>query len=537
LREINAILMAVLSGALLSAGFPPYEFSFLPWISLVPLLIVTTDKCAHYGFLLSFLSGMTFFPILFNWILEVPNYTFFHHAVLGLYLSSYFGLFGLSFSFISRQLGTAPALFAAPFLWIALEYLRSNLFFLALPWGLLAHTQYTVPLVIQIVSITGAYGVSFLIVMVNSAIAMLILAVMNRQQKKEPILDKPISKKGAYTVVLTATLLLSMTLFYGHLSLSKPIFGNEVKLSVVQGNIEQSKKWDQNYAKYIMQTYTELTREASRDRPALIVWPELATPGAINRDLNLAGQIRNISNKAETYLLLGSSEAQKYGGEKNNPIKYSNSAFLIHPQNKIDDTRKYDKIRLLPFGEYIPLKEIIPWSYINVPKIGEGRPGNEFTIFEVQSFTFAVTICWENIFPGLFRQFVKRGAQFMINITNEAWFGKSAAPYQFLSMSVFRAVENGVFVIRCANTGVSCFIDPHGRIVDRLKDANGQDTFIRGVLSRSIVPGDSKNVYTRYGDWSGWLSILCTISFLLMAFRKKNLKPPLSNLYKREIGC
>jgi apolipoprotein N-acyltransferase len=133
-----------------------------------------------------------------------------------------------------------------------------------------------------------------------------------------------------------------------------------------------------------------------------------------------------------------------------------------------------------------------------------------------------VTICWENIFPDLVRKFVSNGAQFIINITNEAWFGKTAAPFQFVSMNVFRAVENRVFVVRCANTGVSCFIDPFGRIIERVKDKSGHDIFVRGVLSRSVIPLESNTFYTRYGDWLVWVCMVFSVVFILVALFKKS---------------
>ena len=183
--------------------------------------------------------------------------------------------------------------------------------------------------------------------------------------------------------------------------------------------------------------------------------------------------------------------------------------------------QRYKKIRLLPFGEYLPHENVIPWSFIRIPDIVGYIPGEDFTVFALPTFRFGVTICWESIFPDMVRQFVNRGAQFIINITNEAWFGKTAAPYQFVSMSVFRAVENRVFVVRCANTGVSCFIDPRGRVVDRVKDSNGQDIFVRGVKCSSVVPLDSRTLYTRYGDWLVWLSFVCSLAFILFAsFRR-----------------
>ena len=149
-------------------------------------------------------------------------------------------------------------------------------------------------------------------------------------------------------------------------------------------------------------------------------------------------------------------------------------------------------------------------------------PGKTFTTFNLDAHQFAVTICWENIFSDIVRQFVKEGARFIINLTNEAWFGESAAPYQFLSMSVFRAVENKIYIIRCANTGISCFIDPHGRIVDRVKNNSGHDIFVRGILTANIVPQNHKTLYMQYGDWFVWMNLIGMVLTLLASFFKKS---------------
>jgi apolipoprotein N-acyltransferase len=188
------------------------------------------------------------------------------------------------------------------------------------------------------------------------------------------------------------------------------------------------------------------------------------------------------------------------------------------------EPQQYDKIGLLPFAEYIPLEQNIPWSYIKIPDVSPYMQGKEFTVFQEPGFRFGATICWESIFPDLVRQFVKRGAQFIVNLTNEAWFGETAAPYQFLSMSVFRAVENRVFVVRCANTGISCFIDPLGRVVSRVQDGSGKDIFVRGVLTDKVVLMDSDTVYTRYGDVFAWLNMGVASVFLLLALLRPYLK-------------
>jgi apolipoprotein N-acyltransferase len=522
LNVIIAFSISILSGVLLGASFPPFDLHFVAWIALVPLFLVIARSSPKYSFVWSLLAGIIFFTGAFSWITEIARFAFPHHAVLLIYFGTYFGFFGLAFSFISRRWGVTPALVAAPFVWVSLEYIRSNLAFVAFPGGLLAHTQYQNTSLIQIASVTGAYGISFLVVMVNSAVAALLLYSTHGSEKTETSLGYlKVSKRGMVAITFTVSALTALTVLYGYLVVTKSITGKPMKVAVVQGNIEQHKKWDRKYANFIMGTYAHLTQEVAKDQPALIIWPETATPRAISRDLRLQRQVRRIAQEAGTYLLLGSAQHQKFKGKAHKKTKYFNSAFLIPPEPRTKNQR-YDKILLMPFGEYLPLEEVVPWSYINVPHVGSYMPGKDSTIFKLPTSSFGVTICWESIFPDLVRQFVKNGAQFIVNMTNEAWFGKTAAPYQFVTMNVFRAVENRVYVVRCANTGISCFIDPYGRIVDRVKDSKGQDIFVRGVLTGSVIPQDSKTIYTRCGDLLAWLSLLCSAVFLLIAFLKKN---------------
>jgi apolipoprotein N-acyltransferase len=542
--------LIVLSSLLLVFSFPKFDLGFFAWIGLLPLLIAISGKNLKYGFFLSLVCGMLFFMGIFYWILEVPKYTILHHALLAVYLGLYFAFFGLIFNFVSTRWGTMPALFAAPFIWVSLEWVRSNLSFLALPWALLAHSQYQYLAVMQIASITGAYGVSFLIVLVNAVLAAVVCQYYERLKipphlpfskggatafQKEGIIAPPLSKedrgefristKEKLSLVIIAASLLLFTLVYGYFAITNTITGNRTKISVVQGNIEQTKKWNPRYAREIMQTYAGLTEAAAKDQPALVVWPETATPGAINLNPRLRFELKEIAKRAGTYVLLGSAQNQKFVEKGAKKLRNVNSAFLLDPQPKTMENQRYDKIRLFPFGEYLPYNGIIPWSLINVREFTDCMPGKEFTVFQLPDFRFGVIICWENAFPDLVRQFVKRGAQFIINITNEAHFGRTAAPYQLVSTSVFRAVENRVFVVRCANTGVSCIIDPYGRIIDRVKDEKGQDIFVRGVVSGWIIPLDSRTIYTRYGDWFVWVVIIGSLVFLLGTWgkRKKTL--------------
>jgi apolipoprotein N-acyltransferase len=466
---------------------------------------------------------MVFFLGIFDWILVISGYTILHHAILDLYLGSYIGLFGWVFCFIGKRRGAGQALVAAPFLWVSLEYIRSNLGFLALPWGLLAHSQYEQTPVIQIASLTGVYGISFLIVLANSAFTGALLPLADKvkgfkigHHQKPSIRERIVIWSAAFGA-------LAITFIYGFSHTSQPISGEAIRLSLVQGNVEQQRKWDRKFAGKIMDIYLELTQQAAEDKPNLIVWPETATPDAITRNPGIHLAVRRAAKTAGSPLLIGSARHQKMERREPGGPKYANSAFLIDPSASQGRPHQYDKIRLFPFGEYLPMKETLPWSLIRVPDVGTYESGKDFTVFELQDFRFSTTICWENMFPDLVRQFVKGGAQFIINMTNEAWFGDTAAPYQFLSMNVFRAVENNVFVIRCANTGISCFIDPHGRVVSRVRDEAGKDVFVRGTLSGSVIPQSEKTFYTKHGDLFAFLCFIVSAIFILAAVVKKEI--------------
>jgi apolipoprotein N-acyltransferase len=433
----------------------------------------------------------------------------------------YFVLFGLAWRFISSRCGVAMALLAAPFLWVPLEYIRSKISFMALPFGMLGYTQSDSLQLIQISSVAGVYGVSFVIVTVNSAVFALLLKSYQDLRKRRWPQKELLNASGRNAILSLAIVLVGLSILYGQARIKKPARANEVKISLVQGNTEPRRKKEPDYAKFIMETYANLTREASKEEPALIIWPENTTPRAISIDRELYKQVSRIAQDAGTYLLVGSAQHLPQLNLKTGEIRYHNSAHLISPV-RADQNQRYDKVRLMPFGEYIPYKEIFIWSYLKVPKITSYEPGKAFTVLECPSFRFGVAICWESLFPDIARTFVKRGAQFLINITNEAGFGDTAAPSQFLSMNVFRAVENGVYLARAANTGVSCIIDSNGRIVDRVKDAQGDTTFVRGVMTNTVVPMESRTVYNRYGDWLVWLSLIVSGLFLLVAFTRRS---------------
>lgn len=511
--------LPILSGAMLVLAFPKFNLPGLAWVGFVPLLISISRRSAGGCFLSSYVCGMFFFTGVFYWAFAIPGYHVIHHIILALYSGIYFALFGLAFAQISNRLSAMHAHIAAPFIWVCLEYLRSNFTFLALPWPLLAHSQYQNLRAVQLAPITGAYGVSFLVFLVNASVTLVISTFLDKRYKRSG--HQVSENRRAFIIIAGAATLICLSFLYGQSVLSEPVAGKSIKVSVIQGNVDRQKKANpRKHSHLIMQIHKDLTRKVSRDQPDLIVWPEAATPGFVLKNRLLLGEMSTLIKKIDTYFLVGSSEYSKFAKTSPDRNKVGNTALFYSPKGKV--LGQYLKIRLLPFGEYLPYEGTISWPDFIVPKERRNwdSPGNEFTLFDLNGVKFGTIICWENAFPDLFRKFVKAGANFMLNITNEGWFGETAAPYQFLAMCVFRAVENRIYLARAANTGISCFIDPYGRITGRVMK-NGKDIFVDGYLTRNVHLSEAKTFYTFYGDVFVYICILTVAVFAAACFRKK----------------
>ena len=517
-KTIVLLLFApVLSGILLVVAFSSAALWWLSWFGLVPLFLSLLQVKPWQAFLLSFLCGATYFALFFLYMFEIPSYTVVHHILLDCYLAPFVAFFGFGFCLLSKRCRIATALVAAPFLWISFEFIRSNLGFLAHPAALLGYSELSCLPLIQISAVTGVYGVSFLVILANAGItAVVLLLWQGAEGRSAGILAVP--RNATVLVAVLAGIVIISALVCGNMVLSKPISGKPIKVSIVQGNIEQDKKWDPAYAKFIMRTYVDQSRAASHDHPELIVWPEAATPDFVLKNMSLLQQITSLAKETKCYYLIGSSEYGKFDKRSIKGRRIGNTALFFSPNGKV--LGQYVKIHLVPFGEYVPLEGIVSWPDFIIPegKKGFELGGKEFTLFDLHGTKFGTFICWENLFPYIVRGLVKKGAQFVVNMTNEAWFGKSSGAYRFLTATAFRAVENRVYVVRCANTGVSCFIDPYGRILDRVRDASGRDLFVRGTLTGDIVPMNSRTIYTRYGDWFPWAGILSSVVLILVAF-------------------
>jgi apolipoprotein N-acyltransferase len=502
----------VVSGILLALSFPTFDLHVFAWVALVPLFLALRGRTVKQGFLLGGITGVTFFVGTIYWVTNSVHFyggiPIIPAALITLLLCSYLALYVAAFGAASVHLQNHhPSLFfiAAPALWTALELARTYVFS-GFPWSLLGYSQYSVLPVIQVADITGVYGISFLIVLVNAAIAGF---VMNRKR---------------YDGLLAALVVMVFVLGYGWVKLRAPEEGRTITVAVVQGNIEQDKKWDPAYQAETIGTYKRLTIEALKQHPDLVIWPETATPfyftGARESDQIMTADLTAFVKQNKVPLLFGSPTFEIRPDRK---IIARNSAFLLSAQGTLDGT--YHKIHLVPFGEYVPLKNVLFFVEKMVDVIGDFQAGDEYTVMKFASeepgrkteTTFSTLICYEIIFPDLVRQFVNEGASVITTITNDAWFGRTAAPYQHFSMAILRAVENRVPVARAANTGVSGFIDAKGHVLDSSK------IFTEAQLTHRIIPGTHKTFYTRFGDLFSYLCVLLTI-VLLARTPKKSAK-------------
>jgi apolipoprotein N-acyltransferase len=297
---------------------------------------------------------------------------------------------------------------------------------------------------------------------------------------------------------------------YGVYRLNNVFTGERVRVSVAQANIPQKDKWDPDFAGFIMDKYAALTKECAEKKPDLVIWPETSVPGFLEADKDLSDRVSSLAKDAGANLLVGAPRHEAGNGR----ASYYNSSYLYLKDGS--SAGRYDKVHLVPFGEYLPFERLLSFvERFSRRPIGDFTAGADYTVFgffvsrasavknvrmrTMKRVPFSCLICFEDIFPELARRFVAGGALFLANMTNDAWFGRSGAPYEHAQASVFRAIENRVNVVRAANTGVSCFIDQKGDITARA-GSPGADIFVEGTVTREIVLSKTRTLYNTYGD-------------------------------------
>ena len=455
----------------------------------MPLMFALDGKGRGTSFRLAYFCGFIFFGLTLYWIVFV---TALGAVLLWIYFALYFGLFGLGYFWLSRKKFLARMLLL-PALWVTLEYVRAH-FLSGFGWVSLGYSQYQNLGLIQIADMTGVYGVSFLIVMANVFFKEIFVFFFRRTSE--------VSKKEFVNAFVLMIVLVGLSMGYSFfklhedVSLDEDIPGATIKIGVAQGNVPHERRWHPKMWPFILRDYFALSEKLMQEKVDLIIWPESAYPGYYGEDPENAREFKAFLLKAKTPHVIGTITKE---GEN-----YFNSAVLFSAGKP---EAAYHKIHLVLFGEFIPMRKQFPFLASLVP-IDDFTRGKERVLFKAPSsqdankpFFYSVLICFEDTVPDLVRGFVKSGANLLIDMSNDAWFGDSKEPFLHLQSAVFRSIENRRFLVRCGNVGVSCFIDPCGRILNAVKNTLGKMTYVDGVAAQEISFASDRTLYTKFGDF------------------------------------
>jgi apolipoprotein N-acyltransferase len=482
--------LGALSGVLLVLSLPKPDLYPLAWIALVPLLfVVGCTRSVVSVMSASYVAGVIFFAGACYWIAETMNIygglsvplAVGVGTLFALAFALYFVVFALGLHLAVMRFGPSGLFFAAP-LWVTVELLRS-IMFSGFPWMLSGYALVPYAGVLQIATWTGVYGLSFLAAVVNSILAY-------------GILQRRIQWIAAGAVVVAVAWLL-------------PVFGTQsagdsIAVRLVQTNISLDQEWKKPESEQLLNELTSLSVQDG-GKPRIVVWPETPAPFYFE-DQDFKARMQNIARQLNAYFLVGYIDSAGEGP--------ANSAGLLGPDGA--QVSRYDKMHLVPFGEYVPFKRLLFFAESLTRQVGEFVPGARYTVSQLDGHKISTIICYESIFPDLVRQFVKRGSELMVLITNDGWFGQSSAPYQHLRMGVVRAVENRRYLIRTANTGITAIIDPYGKIES--STAIGERTILDGTARfRSDL-----TFYTKYGDIFAFANALVIVGLLISTASSKN---------------
>ena len=498
----------MLSGALLFLSFPKFGHGAVAWVALAPLMIALAGaRGGAHGFRLGYLTGAVSSLGLVYWTaLVVTQFGGLPLPVgvgvmvlLCLALALFPSLFGWCLATWARALGPR-ALLLAPIAWVATEILRAHTLF-NFAWCLLGYSQHANLPVIQVARYAAVYGVSFVVAGVAATLAYVAV---------EPV---PAARRRAGLVTAG---LLALVWGHGYWLLRTPLPEQaRLRVGLVQASILQEDKWEPGRAWQNIQAHLALTEQAAAAGARLVVWPESAVPSFFDREPVVSDLLREAARRHRVHLVFGNDDRD--AGDDERRFRIWVGAKMLDPSGEL--TLRYHKMRLVPFGEYVPIQSVLAAAGVGklVQRVGEFTPGDELAVGSADGSRLAVFICYEAIFPDLVRGFARRGADLLVNITNDGWYGRTSAPHQHMAMAVFRAVENGKFLVRAANTGITAIVDARGRVLRRTA------LFDRTALvgDAAIVPG--RTPYTRYGDVFAWACLGASVALTatVLARRKR----------------
>ncbi|MFA5717046.1 MAG: apolipoprotein N-acyltransferase [Desulfobulbaceae bacterium] len=524
-RNAGGVVPGSLATAVMLAAAMPGRLGWWPLLfaALVPLLLIVSRRGAAQSAAAGMLTGFLYHICLLYWIVIVlgrygglpPWLSVPALLMLAMYMGIYMAVFAGLLSFFRGRCGPSremALLYLAPVLWVGLDWLRSVLFS-GFPWMDLGYGLASAPRLVQAADLGGHHLISFCLVLVN---VLLVHALTLGRTRRRPA---PGEAKAAVAA-------LSLLVLAGGYSLVRQaqlesVLAQEdrVRVGVVQGNIAQDQKWTPDRKSTTLDIYGRLSETLiAGNKPDLLVWPETAIPFYPAVD-PLFAEVAELAARHRIWLLSGVphytfEEARHPSGP--GAAAYYNSALLIGPDG--EPRGRYDKQHLVPFGEYVPLRRLLPFLEPLVESVGNFSPGVSGEPLEVNGLRLGTLICYESIFPGLSGRTVAAGANLLVNLTNDAWYGRSSAPHQSFAMAVFRAVETRRSLVRAANTGISGFVTPLGRVVSQT------DLFEPAALAAEVPLYEGWTVYALFGRFFGQVCLVLVsaagISFL---FRRPRL--------------
>lgn len=488
--RIKYFFLAILSGLLLAISFPKINAFYFAWIAFVPIIYCSLRNSVINSLVYGFIFGFTCSIISLYWMFPFIKYNTntIQAIIVSVLLWSYLAMFcsiwtGL-ISFSRRHfLPVLSSLYVAS-AWVFLEYIRTYLF-TGFGWNLLGYSQVSFPYIIQISDITGVYGVSFVIILINMFLYYWLQDVKG--------------KKYLVTAICIAICL--FVYGYTKINIYSNHYGEKLTIGIVQPNIDQYKKWDNQYVDEILSTIKQNTLKFENESVDLLIYPETTLPGYLQYDKNIDDFVKDITPYSKLSLIGGAS----YDGEH-----IYNSIFAIEKDGSLLD--KHDKNHLVIFGEFIPFRNILSKYFGILNSLGDFSKGTNMNVFSIDNISVGATICSENFFPNLSRKLVLNGAKILTNHTNDAWFFDSYAPYQHFVMNIFRAIENRKNVIVSANTGLSAVIDCSGKIL-QITNINENVSLISESYQNSDI-----TIYTKIGNIFSYICIIFVIFMVTIVF-------------------
>ena len=492
---------------LLALSFPRYGHPAVAFVALVPLLVALSGWNGRRGSLpgvstrrglsLGLITGFVHFAGTVYWTGATVStfgglpaaFGVFVAGLLALLLALFVGGFGAVMAIVVRRYGER-GLWIAPPAWVTFEYLRGTYLFGGFPWIPLGNAMVTLLPIAQLASLVGVVGLSLYVALLNTGFA---VAAMSDGRKR--------------AVVAGATLgLVVVVSVWGGMRLSANTLtgGTPIKVGLIQGNIAQSDKWNPARSGMILDRYLQLSRQAVDNGARLLIWPESSTPFYFEED-PAGDTIRAMVRQLGVPLLLGSDEFE--AGE---PARNYNAGFMLDTSGAT--AAVYRKIHLVPFGEYVPMQKLLFFVGPLVEAVSAFTAGTRVTMLPAEGHMISTAICYEVTFPALAREAVREGSEMLTTITNDAWYGESSAAFQHFEMAAMRAIEQGRYLVRSANTGISGIIDPYGRVLIRTS-----------LFETAAVVGEArfvqaKTVYATIGDLAAYVSAAIVVLALALAF-------------------